>query len=261
MRRGLLKKWPRAARLAGDSSLGCWALVRREPLSGRGERLVPGRLPEASVPRRRVPRVRSIRSTVNTRQESSHPRRIACTLRRLMSVQRSTARVLCPSSPPGPPPPHACPRARRSPKVEPWAVLITRHLTTPARRRALYPSGLRLPSVLVPACLWLPPAPADSVWRIAPKPELSGGDLCIQACSDDPQVAVHAIRNLSRIAFGRASLRWSQLGFGRTSSTSTTQVTPRNLFGFKDGTANVKAEQKNLLTEQVWVASSDQPAW
>jgi len=93
------------------------------------------------------------------------------------------------------------------------------------------------------------------------KPELSGGDLCIQACSDDPQVAVHAIRNLSRIAFGRASLRWSQLGFGRTSSTSTTQVTPRNLFGFKDGTANVKAEQKNLLTEQVWVASSDQPAW
>jgi deferrochelatase/peroxidase EfeB len=50
------------------------------------------------------------------------------------------------------------------------------------------------------------------------QPERSGGDLCIQACADDPQVAVHAIRNLSRIAFGRASLRWSQLGFGRTSS-------------------------------------------
>ncbi len=49
----------------------------------------------------------------------------------------------------------------------------------------------------------------------------SDGDLCVQACADDPQVAVHAIRNLARIAFGRAALRWSQLGFGRTSSTST----------------------------------------
>ncbi len=93
------------------------------------------------------------------------------------------------------------------------------------------------------------------------KPEAGDGDLCIQACADDPQVAVHAIRNLSRIAFGRASIRWSQLGFGRTSSTSTSQVTPRNLFGFKDGTANVKAEQTATVDDQVWVASGDGPAW
>ncbi|SFR67900.1 deferrochelatase/peroxidase EfeB [Agromyces sp. CF514] len=93
------------------------------------------------------------------------------------------------------------------------------------------------------------------------QPERSGGDLCIQACADDPQVAVHAIRNLSRIAFGRASLRWSQLGFGRTSSTSTSQQTPRNLFGFKDGTANIKAEETTDVSEQVWVAASDDPAW
>ena len=88
-----------------------------------------------------------------------------------------------------------------------------------------------------------------------------GGDLCIQACSDDPQVAVHAIRNLSRIAFGRASLRWSQLGFGRTSSTSRAQATPRNLFGFKDGTANLKSEDTAAVDESVWVAASDEPAW
>jgi len=92
-------------------------------------------------------------------------------------------------------------------------------------------------------------------------PASSGGELCIQACADDPQVAVHAIRNLSRIAFGRAALRWSQLGFGRTSSTSTTQVTPRNLFGFKDGTANIKAEQTAAVDADVWVAASDGPAW
>jgi deferrochelatase/peroxidase EfeB len=92
-------------------------------------------------------------------------------------------------------------------------------------------------------------------------PESGGGDLCIQACADDPQVAVHAIRNLSRIAFGRAALRWSQLGFGRTSSTSTTQATPRNLFGFKDGTANIKAEQTSAVDADVWVAAGDGPAW
>lgn len=80
----------------------------------------------------------------------------------------------------------------------------------------------------------------------------SDGDLCVQACADDPQVAVHAIRNLARIAMGRAALRWSQLGFGRTSSTSTAQATPRNLFGFKDGTMNLKAEDPGLLAAHVW---------
>jgi len=89
----------------------------------------------------------------------------------------------------------------------------------------------------------------------------SDGDLCVQACSDDPQVAVHAIRNLSRIAFGRAALRWSQLGFGRTSSTSTTQDTARNLFGFKDGTSNIKAEEPEVVNDQVWVSADDGQAW
>src|SRR3954471_22701389 len=89
----------------------------------------------------------------------------------------------------------------------------------------------------------------------------SNGDVCVQACADDPLIAVHAVRNLSRIAFGRAAMRWSQLGFGRTSSTSTSQATPRNLFGFKDGTANVKAEQTAAVDEHVWVRAGDGPAW
>ena len=92
-------------------------------------------------------------------------------------------------------------------------------------------------------------------------PQHSHGDLCIQACADDPQVAVHAIRNLSRIAFGRARLRWSQLGFGKTSRTTAAQATPRNLFGFKDGTANILADDHQALDEHVWVASDDEPAW
>lgn len=91
--------------------------------------------------------------------------------------------------------------------------------------------------------------------------EFSHGDLCIQACSSDPQVAVHAVRNLSRIAFGKANIRWAQLGFGRTSRTTSEQETPRNLFGFKDGTANILADDTDTLNENVWVAEGDGPDW
>jgi deferrochelatase/peroxidase EfeB len=102
----------------------------------------------------------------------------------------------------------------------------------------------------------LPHFPADKL-----NPQKSDGDLCVQACADDPQVAVHAVRNLARLAFGRAAIRWSQLGFGRTSSTSTSQTTPRNLMGFKDGTMNVKAEDPAAIDEHVWVpANADRKA-
>jgi deferrochelatase/peroxidase EfeB len=102
----------------------------------------------------------------------------------------------------------------------------------------------------------LPHFPGDAL-----QSERSGGDLCVQACADDPQVAVHAIRNLARIGFGRVAVRWSQLGFGRTSSTTRTQTTPRNLFGFKDGTANVKAEDGAALEDHVWVQRADGTGW
>lgn len=90
---------------------------------------------------------------------------------------------------------------------------------------------------------------------------VSGGDLAVQACADDPQVAVHAIRNFTRMAFGTASLRFSELGFGRTASTSRAQRTPRNLFGFKDGTRNIKAEEQDATNEFVWVQPGDGPDW
>jgi deferrochelatase/peroxidase EfeB len=92
-------------------------------------------------------------------------------------------------------------------------------------------------------------------------PTRTGGDICIQACANDPQVAVHAVRNLIRIGFGTIAVRWAQLGYGRTSSTSVQQSTPRNLFGFKDGTNNLKAEEPDLLDEHVWVQKDDGPDW
>lgn len=91
-------------------------------------------------------------------------------------------------------------------------------------------------------------------------PEHCYGDLVIQACAEDPMIALHAIHDLTRIAFGTASLKWSQLGYGRTSSTSTGQATPRNLFGFKDGTSNIKAEDSEKeLDEHLWIQPGDTP--
>ncbi len=72
---------------------------------------------------------------------------------------------------------------------------------------------------------------------------------------------MHAVRNLVRMGFGTTAVRWSQLGFGRTSSTSTAQATPRNLFGFKDGTHNLKAEEPDELDRHVWIQPGDGPAW
>ncbi len=106
------------------------------------------------------------------------------------------------------------------------------------------------------ALVRLPPFAGDVI-----DPARSDGDLVVQACADDPQVCFHAIRNLARIARGSAVMRWSQSGFGRTSSTTTSQATPRNLMGFKDGTNNLKAEESVLVDAHVWVGSDDDPAW
>lgn len=89
----------------------------------------------------------------------------------------------------------------------------------------------------------------------------SGGDICVQACADDPQVAVHAIRNLARIGFGVVAVRWSQLGFGKTSSTTPDQQTPRNMFGFKDGTRNISGDDHTALDRHVWASAKDGAAW
>lgn len=102
----------------------------------------------------------------------------------------------------------------------------------------------------------LPALPGDQL-----DPLRSDGDLVVQACADDPQVAFHAIRNLARLGRGTVTMRWSQLGFGRTASTSPEQTTPRNLMGFKDGTRNVRSDDDAALAREVWVGAEGDQAW
>ncbi len=120
----------------------------------------------------------------------------------------------------------------------------------------LFDDRLGLASKRPAALIDLPPFAGDSLQAAR-----SGGDIAVQACADDPQVAFHAVRNLARIGRGIVYMRWSQLGFGRTSSTSRAQDTPRNLMGFKDGTNNIKLEDEDALRRFVWVGDRDEPAW
>lgn len=90
----------------------------------------------------------------------------------------------------------------------------------------------------------------------------TGGDICVQACANDPQVALHAVRNLARLAFGRAAMKWSQLGYGPSAAVGGSATTPRNLFGFKDGTSNLDVNDSAMTSRHLWVDStSDDDSW
>ncbi len=102
----------------------------------------------------------------------------------------------------------------------------------------------------------LPPFNGDNL-----QPEWCGGDLAVQVCADDMQVAFHAMRNLIRIARGTAVLRWSQEGFQRSTAADPNNATPRNLMGFKDGTANPSVKDAAMMNEVVWVQPQDGAGW
>jgi len=80
----------------------------------------------------------------------------------------------------------------------------------------------------------------------------TGGDLSVQACADDPQVAFHAVRQLARSVVGAAQIRWVQAGF---LSPPEGNGTPRNLMGFKDGT-----QTPTDMNRFVW-AGAEAPPW
>ncbi|OFS29742.1 peroxidase [Abiotrophia sp. HMSC24B09] len=81
----------------------------------------------------------------------------------------------------------------------------------------------------------------------------TGGDICIQACAEDAQVAFHAVRNLLRKGREHLTLKWSQTGYAAITSQGSI---PRNLFGFKDGTANVTSQDD--FDRVIWC---DQDNW
>jgi deferrochelatase/peroxidase EfeB len=82
------------------------------------------------------------------------------------------------------------------------------------------------------------------------------GDLSVQACADDPQVAFHAVRQLARLAYNVAQIRWVQTGF----TPANAKETPRNLMGFKDGTNNPSTGNAGAMDKIIWVGNEG-PDW
>ncbi len=113
--------------------------------------------------------------------------------------------------------------------------------------RGLVPEAARPPV----RSLALPAFSGDAL-----QPQWGGGDLVVSAGADDPQVAVHAIHNLARIATGAATLRWLQRGFLPANGAGT----PRNLMGFKDGTATLEDSAEDALQRYLW-AGAESPEW
>ena len=101
----------------------------------------------------------------------------------------------------------------------------------------------------------LPPFASDSL-----QPGICDGDIAVQACAEDPQVAFHAVHDLIRLASPAAVPRWSLPGFGRTHNTAG-HTTPRNIMGFKEGTANIVGQDQAALERFVWAGARESPAW
>jgi deferrochelatase/peroxidase EfeB len=87
-------------------------------------------------------------------------------------------------------------------------------------------------------------------------PAWSGGDLLLQICGDDPQVVSNAFLELRKRAVGYGALGWVQQGF---SSRPAGGGTPRNLMGFKDGSANPEVGSETF-DSRVWAVDSE-PSW
>ena len=84
----------------------------------------------------------------------------------------------------------------------------------------------------------------------------TGGDICIQACANDPQIAFHAVRNLIRAASGKVKMKWAQAGFNAIPPDG---GTPRNLFAFKDGTVN--PTKNSEYKDSVWIQPGESKNW
>lgn len=83
----------------------------------------------------------------------------------------------------------------------------------------------------------------------------TGGDLFVQACANDAQVAFHAVRQLARQGYGVLTMRWGQAGF----LSGPRAQTPRNLMGFKDGTNNPPTADPKAMNQFVWATAADAP--
>jgi deferrochelatase/peroxidase EfeB len=87
------------------------------------------------------------------------------------------------------------------------------------------------------------------------EPGWTGGDLLIQFCAHHPDTVHHALRDVAKHTRGGLQVRWRMEGYNPPPRPS---GAPRNLLGFKDGTANPTGAAAESL---IWVDDPAEPAW
>ncbi|HEY6761295.1 MAG TPA: Dyp-type peroxidase [Baekduia sp.] len=83
-------------------------------------------------------------------------------------------------------------------------------------------------------------------------PEQTHGDLLLQICANQRDTVVHALRELMRTTRGAFELRWAVDGFQGTKRGPSPKSSPRNLFAFRDGTANPDVTDRTKMQQLVW---------
>ncbi len=95
-------------------------------------------------------------------------------------------------------------------------------------------------------------------------PKLSHGDLSIVIEAGHNDTVVFALRQLMRRTRSDLVLRWMVDGYARGigAGQASEAATPRNLLGFKDGTANLDVDDGTVMDRHVWVGPQDgEPEW
>ena len=91
-------------------------------------------------------------------------------------------------------------------------------------------------------------------------PARSHGDLLVQICAHQRDTVTHAQRELLRAVRGALVPRWTIDGFRGAPRGPSVRSSPRNLFAFRDGTANPPADDPALMERLVW-AGVGEPGW
>ena len=135
------------------------------------------------------------------------------------------------------------------PEVEPDGLTVTLSVGASLFDHR-YGLGERIPARL----RTMPDFPNDALRR-----DVCDGDLMLQLRADHADTVIHAMRDITRAARGGVQVRWRMDGF---ISPPRPSGTPRNLMGFKDGTANPNIDDPVQMARLVWAATDgSEPAW
>jgi deferrochelatase/peroxidase EfeB len=93
-------------------------------------------------------------------------------------------------------------------------------------------------------------------------PTRTGGDLLVQICASHRDTVVHTMRELMRVVAGNLAIRWTIDGFQSAQRGPSPHSSRRNLFAFRDGTANPDTSDTALMDRLLWIKrGSGEPDW